>query len=166
MNGFMQFIYSNQDIISIISGIVTIISGVGTAVSFVFLRKKKHTQEVGNSITVCCQVNRDNLKARKHPYVGNANAQEVKKIITKIQDASVNNVPNIKTESNKNLVEYKTFTAAEENHSPNPINIIGNSNNINSKTTSDNTILIVCTFSFLSLFVVCATICIVTFLLK
>lgn len=152
MQGIIQFICDNQDIISIISGIITIISGIGAVISFIQMKRKRRTlnykQKQSNYVSVG--------KNRRPICPSNDYDRE---LILKILKHTINTAEAETRGDQENKKSDKCISNNIEQFSRNKIVIT------NPPKSSDN-IALVCFFGFLSLTVICATICIVIFLLR
>lgn len=166
MKTIIQFLYIYGEEISLISGIITILSSIGMVISYLkakTARERTIIAECRQEITLCKprKTKRQKVLAQhKKQYRSQECQLEIDTESIKHLMGNINEVNITLEDSNDAFKENSSNSVAFDNDVSN--NNISNSKII-SKNNSGNTIAVICFFGFLSLTVICATVCAVVY---
>lgn len=159
MQAFIQFLYTYGEEISLISGIISILSAIGTVISYL---KIKIAKEFSAMAECRCQLPKFH-KVKRHKVFARYRKQQRKSRTKQFEIDEEKFEPLIDMEL-KSIISISNNNTTQENSGNNGIS---NSKISNSKIVvkggSNNTVALICFFGFLSLTVICATICFVVY---
>ncbi len=158
MQSFIQFLYTYGEEISLISGIITIISTVGTVISWLKIKAKTDF----SALTMCQRELPETFKIRRYKVLARQRKRPKAQVCQKnAGDKKTKYLLNAERqtddyESGSDIIRIDSYGTGISN------NKISNSK-IVLKNSSSNTVALICFFGFLSLTVICATICVVVY---
>ncbi len=158
MKTLIQFLYTYGEEVSLVSGVITILSAIGTIISYIKARTaRKRPMEASRcyDARMLCETKRHKVLAQhKKPHTEQefqlGEEEKIKDLLEMIDEISMS------SETDKDVPQGNLSGNVYSNNS------ISNSK-ITLKNNSDNTIALICFFGFLSLTIICATICVVVY---
>ena len=158
MKALIQFLYTYGEEVSLISGVITILSAIGTIISYI----KARTARKRPMVVPRCYDARMLCKTKRHKGLAQhkklhteqefqlgEEEKKIKDLLAMIGEIRI-------SETDKDVPKGNFSNNVASNNS------ISNSK-ITLKNNSDNTIALICFFGFLSLTIICATICVVVY---